>query len=86
MSFLSLMLQILGLIITFVLTFMCSRKKGAIAIGPGLMFVVNFVAQSLIAGEGPGAFVGAFVLPLYGLLVSGIALAIARLLKRDHEG
>jgi hypothetical protein len=86
MSFLSLMVQIWGLIATFALTFMCRRKKWARSIGPVLMFAVNFLAQNIIAGEGPGACVGAIVLPLYGYLVSRAALAVAKLLEHNRNG
>ena len=50
------------------------------------MFAVNFVAQVVIAGEGPGVCVGAFVLPLYGYLASWAALTLAKLIEHNRHG
>jgi hypothetical protein len=85
MSLLSLMLPIWGLIGTFAITFVCRRKRWAIAIGPVLMFVVNFAAQNAIAGEGPGACAGAMVLPLCGLFVSWATLNVTKRLGRPKK-
>lgn len=49
----------------------------ALAIGPILMFIVNFLAQVLLAGEGPGACAGAVILPVYGLAASRLMLGLA---------
>jgi hypothetical protein len=49
MSFLSLMLPIWGLIAVFAITFVCRRKRWAMAIGPVLMFAVHFAAQNVTA-------------------------------------
>ena len=76
-GFLSLVVQILGLIAAVAVTFVCRRKRWAIAVGPAFGFVVDFVAQILIAGGGPGAFAGFFVFPIGGLLISWLTLRIA---------
>jgi len=85
MSLLSLMLQVWGLIAVLVITFVCRRKAWAIAIGPVLMFVVNVVAQIVVAGEGPGACAGALVLPLCGLFVSWATLKMTKHLGRPRK-
>ena len=85
MSFLSLMLPIWGLIAASVLTFICRRKRWAIAIGPVLMFAVHFAAQNVTATEGPAACVSALVLPLGGLLVSWATLKVTRRLSRSRR-
>ncbi len=85
MSFLSLMLPIWGLIAAFVLTFICRRKRWAIAIGPVLMFAVHFAAQNVTAMEGPAACASALVLPLCGLLVSWATLKVTKRLGRSRR-
>jgi hypothetical protein len=77
MGFFSLMVQGWGLMATVAFTCICHRRKWALAIGPVLMFIVNFIAQVLLAGGGPGACVGAVVLPLYGLAASWLTLKLA---------
>jgi hypothetical protein len=62
-SFLSWMLPIWGLIAAFTITFLCRRKRWAMAIGPVLMFAVHFAAQNVTATEGPAACVSALALP-----------------------
>jgi hypothetical protein len=85
MSLLSWMLPIWGLIAAFVLTFLCRRKRWAIAIGPVLMFAVHFAAQSVTAIEGPAACASALALPLGGLLVSWATLKVTRHLGRSRK-
>ncbi len=85
MSFLSLMLPIWGLVASFVLTFVCRRKRWAIAIGPVLMFAVHFAAQNVTAIEGPAACASALVLPLGGLLVSWATLKMTKRLGRPRK-
>jgi hypothetical protein len=77
LGFLSLMLQVWGLIVVVAFTLLWHRRKWALAIGPVLMFIVNFVAQVLLAGGGPGACAGAVILPLYGLAASWLTLRLA---------
>ena len=85
MSLLSLMLPIWGLIAAFVLTFVCRRKRWAIAVGPVLMFVVHFAAQNVTAIEGPAACASALALPLCGLLVSWATLKVTKRLGRPRK-
>ncbi len=85
MSFLSLMLPIWGLIAVFAITFVCRRKRWAMAIGPLLMFAVHFAAQNVTATEGPAACASALVLPLCGLLVSWATLTATRRLGRSKK-
>jgi hypothetical protein len=85
MSFLSLMVPIWGLIAAFVLTFLCRRKRWAVAIGPVLMFAVHFAAQNVTATEGPAACASALLLPLGGLLVSWATLKVAKRLGRSRR-
>ncbi len=85
MSLLSLMLPIWGLIGAFALTFVCRRKRWAIAIGPVLMFAVHSAAQNVTAIEGPAACASALVLPLGGLLVSWATLKVTKRLGRSRK-
>lgn len=85
MSFPSLMLPIWGLIAVLAITFVCRRKRWAIAIGPVLMFAVHFAAQNVTSTEGPAACASALVLPLCGLLVSWATLKVTRRLGRAKK-
>ncbi len=85
MSFLALMLPIWGLVAAFAITFVCRRKRWAIAIGPLLMFAVHFAAQNVTATEGPAACASALALPLCGLLVSWATLKVTRRLGRPRK-
>lgn len=82
MEFLSLMVQVWGVIAVVAFTFMWRRKKWALAVGPVLGFLVNIVGQILIAGGGQGACVGFVGLPLYGLIISWLTLRIAGSLRQ----
>ena len=76
-EFLALMMQVLGLIATVGLTYLCRRKRWAPAIGLTMGFTVNVVGQIALAGGGPGACVGFFVFPLIGWLASQLTLTFA---------
>lgn len=71
----SLFLQILGLIIVGLFARHIGRKRQAISFAIIFMFVINFVAQVIIAGEGPGGCVGAIALPLYGVIIAWICVS-----------
>jgi len=85
MSLLSLMLPIWGLIAVLALTFLCRRKRWAMAIGPVLMFAVHFATQNVTATEGPAACASSLVLPLCGLLVSWATLRVTKHLGRPKK-
>ncbi len=85
MPLLSLMLPIWGLIAVFAITFVCRRKRWAMAIGPVLMFAVHFAAQNVTGIEGPAACASALVLPLCGLLVSWATLKVTKHLGRPKK-
>jgi hypothetical protein len=72
-----LLVQVWGLLTVVALTLLWRRRKWVLAVGPVLMLVVNFVAQVLLAGGGPGACAGLLVLPFYGLVVSWLTLRLA---------
>ena len=86
----SLFLQILGLIIVGLFAWRIKKKSYAILFGIIFMFIINFVAQIVIAGGGPGACVGAFALPVYGAIVALICFNLSEkrrnnLKKDDHD-
>jgi len=74
----SLALQLWGLLVTAIIGLKTGKIKASIISGVILMAVVNFVAQTIIAGEGPGACVGFIVLPCYGGVVACLAAAISK--------
>jgi len=52
--------------------------------GVVLMLCANVVGQIIIAGEGPGACVGFFILPLYGALAAWITVCISNSIRRKR--
>jgi len=75
---LSLLIQVSCLIFLFILCFYTNKFKIMIGVAVLLMIVINFIAQILIAGEGPGACVGIIALPYLGVLVVFVAFGIKR--------
>ena len=75
---LSFLFQLVGLMAAAVFTFLCRRKRWAIAVGPAVGFVVDIVAQGIMMGGGPSMCIGFVVYPLYGLVISWLTLKLAR--------
>lgn len=75
---LSLLFQIVGFVAVGVFTFLCRRRRWAIAIGPVFGLAIDIIAQIVIAGDGPGACVGFVVFPVFGLVISWLTLKLAR--------
>ena len=76
---LSLVVQLLGFAQAFVLGLMSPRGKSPMAAAVALGVIVNVVAPILIAGEGPGAFVGFFVLPLFCMVATTLGKGVRAL-------
>jgi hypothetical protein len=73
----SLYLQILGLIIVALFAWRIKKKREAYSFAICFMFIINLIAQVIIAGEGPGACAGAVVLPLYGVIIAWICVRLS---------
>jgi hypothetical protein len=71
-------LQLWGLLVTAIIGLKTGKIKASTISGVILMAVVNFVAQTIIAGDGAGACVGFIVLPCYGGVVACLAAAISK--------
>jgi hypothetical protein len=78
----SLIIQIAGLVIAFFLGAMTGPRRSPLAVAVVLGIVVNVVAQMFIAGGGPGAFVGFFLLPLYCVLAALLGKGVRRLIPK----
>ncbi len=74
----SLLFQIVGLMAAGVFTFLCRRRRWAIAVGPVVGLAVNVVAQGVMMGGGPSMCVGFVAYPLYGLAISWLTLKLGR--------
>lgn len=74
----SLALQLWGLLVTAIIGLKTGKIKASIISGVILMAVVNFVAQTIIAGEGAGACFGFIVLPCYGGVVACLAASVSK--------
>jgi hypothetical protein len=72
---LSLVVQVLGLMFAFVLG-LTWRGKSLMAAAIALGVIVNVVAQMVIAGGGPGAFVGFVVLPVLCMLAAAFGRGV----------
>jgi hypothetical protein len=68
----SLIVQLLGFLVAFVLGVVWRPGKSPMLAAAALGLMVNIVAQILIAGGGPGAFVGFVAFPLLCMLAAAI--------------
>src|SRR5262249_54958051 len=78
----SLIMQIAGFVIAFIMGFR-SRRRSPLAAAAFLGFVINMIAQIFIAGGGPGAFVGFAALPLLCILSACLGMYCRSLAYRD---
>ena len=81
---LSLIVQLIGFAFAFVLGLMWPRAKSPMAAAIVLGLIVNVVAQVLMAGGGPGAFVGFLVLPLFCMLAAALGKGVRALAPRGR--
>ena len=69
----SLLFQIIGLLAVVLFTAIFAKKMNhAVWLGGIWMFIVNIIAQIVIAGGGPGACIGSFGLPIMGMVFAAI--------------
>jgi hypothetical protein len=76
---LSLVVQLMGFAIAFVVGLVWPREKSPMPAAIVLGLSVNGVAQILIAGGGPGAFVGFVALPLLCMLAAAVGKGLRAL-------
>lgn len=69
---LSLMVQLLGFALAFVVGLVSPQGKSPMAVAVVLGLIINVVAQIFIAGGGPGAAVGFVAFPLYCILAAAL--------------
>jgi uncharacterized membrane protein YeaQ/YmgE (transglycosylase-associated protein family) len=74
----SLALQVWGLLVTAIIGLKTGNRKVSIVSGVILMAVVNFVAQTIIAGEGAAGCLGFILLPCWGAVVASLAATISK--------
>jgi len=77
-EWLSLCVQVLGFIMVIAFSLFAIPKYVKVIVGVLLMFFTNIVAQIVIAGGGPGAFVGCFGLPFGGFLAAIVTDSLVR--------
>ena len=71
-----------GLILSFIIGLLILRPQVRTPLVVILAIFVNIVAQIFIAGGGPSAFVGFFILPLVFVLVSKFGSMVRKLITR----
>ena len=74
----SLLLQSWGLLVTVIIATKTKSIRISIPLSIVIMVIVNFVGQVIIAGEGPGACVGFFLLPILGCLVALVTVSVSK--------
>ena len=74
----SLLLQLLGLLVTVIIAAKTRSKRISIPISVVIMVSVNIVGQMIIAGEGPAACLGFILLPFLGSVVAWITVSISK--------
>jgi hypothetical protein len=77
----SAVLQALGALLAFLIGLAWTGRRRPIPEAVGLGVVVNVVAQIVIAGGGPGAFVGLVVLPLIYIIAAAIGMGVRGLVR-----
>ena len=82
---LSLMVQLFGFALAFVVGLASPRGKSPIAVAVVLGLIINVVAQIFIAGRGPGAAVGFIAFPLYCILAAGLGKGLRLLTSRGRR-
>ena len=77
----SFVVQIIGIIVTMLLTVKYRRREKTTIFGISatVMFIDNFIAQQLIMGGGPSFTVGLVLSPILGIIVSAITLGICKI-------
>lgn len=75
---LSFWLQLISLFIVFLFAVVIKRKKLSIGFGVCFMFVVNFMAQFLLMGGGPGGCLGFLALPAIGAIIAWATCDISK--------
>jgi hypothetical protein len=78
------MVQLLGLLVALIMGYR-SRKSSLVAIGIAIGLPVDFIAQMVIAGGGPGAFAGLLALPLMYGLTAGVGRLLDRFINRESS-
>jgi hypothetical protein len=81
----SLILQILGLVLSFILGVLNRPRNRAVSIAAGLGILVNIVGQMILAGEGPALCPGFVVFPLVFMLAAWLG-GRARKIPRVFAG
>ena len=76
---LSLAIQLSGIALSFMLGLARRRRRSPVGAAVAIGVIVNIVAQVLIAGGGPGAFVGFVFLPLACLLAAALGKGLRKL-------
>jgi len=84
---LSLIVQISALVVVFLFTLISSKKENCLLFAAIFMFIINIIAQIVIAGGGPGACLGMIALPSLGIMVAFVTfwLLEALGLKKDKH-
>lgn len=89
MESLSLFVQLAGLGMAFLVGLFAPRGQNRVGTAIGIGLVANVVGQLVIAGGGPGAFVGFLMLPVFcivclmiGKLIGEVASALRDRRKR----
>ena len=87
---LSLTIQTASFVIIIIVSAIIRRYKPAIIIAIIYAEAANIICQVKIVEAGPGAFVGFFCLPLFGVVLASATVTVAKLvekiiIKRKHD-
>ena len=73
----SLLLQILGLLIVGLFAWHIKKKLHALSFAIIFLFIISYVVQVIMPGEGPVAFIVVLALPIYGVVVVWICVRLS---------
>ncbi len=80
----SLFTEISGLILIFVFAAIVRNLKWAIIMAIITMTVTNIVSQIIIAKGGPGACVGAIIMPILGVVTAWISVSLSNVIFKKN--
>jgi hypothetical protein len=76
---LSILTQCIGFVVVAVFAFLSRKTILSCIVAVVVMTLVNIISQIVIAKGGPGAFVGTFVMPVLGILITIFVVVIKKI-------
>ena len=76
----SFIIECSGLVVTAIFAVINGNRKQSCIVAVIFMSIINILSQIIIAGGGPTACVGAFVMPLLGIIAALLAIGLKNMI------